>query len=283
MTSPSRRLSILIAWAALGISPVLLGADAPAEAPEGTPEWMVARFFTRDNPPDASKYYTAQMAATYKAKNSHLGAAFPATGVTITQERFFADETMQAFSVRVQNSSVKGQSIEYYVYLKNVGGSWKLDTARQFYIHPGVSRVFMVLAPKGGKLTPEEQNEWDMASAFGKANADLEAEFRQNEVAFDKLAAAMLERSGGDVIHSKRRSSSVSEQLWQQIRSLGLYYVQLSPKGWLECAKGGYSGSSFGYLWVHPKAEPPRPSPDEMIYVKQLAAQWYFFRRQQLR
>lgn len=256
-----------------------LFGQAPAPAPE-TAEVMVDKFFRQPTPPNPATHYTKKMASTYR-NSAHLGGRFVPPEYSLAQQTVFQDAQLTLVSVHVEHLKSKSAT-DYYVFLQAEGGRWKFDALRQFFVPPAAAQVLAVLSTRREKLSDEENSELTMIRAFTTSDADLEARFRKDEDLFEALAKEVAERGGDDVIHSKRRDRNVPPPLWEKVRKLELYYVQLQRQGWIECTKSSLGPAAVGYLWVHPRAEPPRPSPDSLIYLKKLTPQWYAFRRLQM-
>lgn len=263
----------------LALAAVALPAAEAVVAPaEGSPEWMVERLFKDAERPDPARLFTAKMTEFYRTQR-HMGAAFSTPEFTFKQVRYHESPALIAINVQMHHVPSKNDA-DYYVFLRPTTAGWRIDALRQFKIPGSLMQVVGMVMSQGSRATAEDLREVTLLRSLTATNAMLEESFRKDEEKFDQLVPALATSALRDVIHGARKPANVSKELWQKVRDADLYFAQVHPEQrWVECCRASLASSAVGYLWVDTRAQPPALDPDKYVYLKEIAPQWYLYRR----
>lgn len=249
----------------------------PAVAAEGSPEWLIESFFKRKEWPEVRSYYTAEMSRGY-ARVPHPGSVYWKPEYVITPREFGRTESTRAMAVVITKTDGQEQT-DFYVFLqRDPNGGWKIARARARTIPPGVLQ--MTAMTMGSRERPSPAEMWDLQRMkfFQLSDAQVKEYFAKERAKLDELATRLVRVGATGVIHGATRPSGVDKETWQKVHDLGFYYVEMQPKGWIECALARVGESAVGLLWVHERAEPPVPT-EKLTLVEHLDGPWYLFRQ----
>ncbi|HEY0945167.1 MAG TPA: hypothetical protein VGD81_07855 [Opitutaceae bacterium] len=249
---------------------------APAEAAEGSPEWLIESFFKRKEWPEVRNYYTAEMSRGY-GRVPHPGSAYWKPDYVITPREFGRTENTRAIAVAVTMKDGREQT-DFYVFLQREAGGWKIARARARTIPPGVLQ--MTAMTMSSREKPSDAEIWDLQrmKSFQLSDAQLKEYFAKQRTELDELARRLGRAGATGVIHGATRPSGVEKETWQKVRDLGLYYAEVQSKGWIECTLARVGESAVGFLWVHERAEAPVPT-EKLTVVEHLDGPWYLYRQ----
>jgi hypothetical protein len=264
------------------LSPVV-AAEEPAgaavtteAAAEGSPEWLIQSFFKRKEWPELRQYYTTEMGRNY-ARVPHPGAAYWKPEYTIAPREIYRTDDSRVFAVTIKQEGKPDES-NFYVSLKREAEGWKFSRARVRMVPPqAMQAMAMTLATRE---RPPASELWDLQRlrSFQWNDTQVKAYFEKNRAELDAAIAQLLSARATGVIHGATRASGVDKVAWQKLHDLGLYYVDIQPQGWIECALARVGESAVGFLWVHERAERPVPT-EKLTVVEHLDGPWYLFRQ----
>lgn len=268
--------------------PAIAAPSAPAA--EGSPEWVVDRFFKQKEFPEIARYATGEFAELYKDSPT-LGSIVPAS-VTVSFRRLEGDALHAIYGVTMTDSNV---TKEWYAYLRLDGGLFKLEAIRTLSLGPGFFQT-LVAAEKaaiGGRLNELGVQELDRSHLTIASDAELKNHFAAQKPLFEALVQEFTALPAIEVVNFDGRvappgsieASGASVEkvsgLAQQLRSLKLGAAirkYRTAEGCVALIIGGDGGNQVGYLRAGPGGKVPKMSPQSFIYVEPIAEGWYLFK-----
>jgi hypothetical protein len=293
MRLPSGLLVTSLLLAAPGFAsaaPPAAAAAATAAPAVGSPEWIVDRFFKEKEFPDLARYATGEFAVLYQGSPT-LGSIVPAA-VTVSTRVLERDAAHAIFNVSMTDSSL---TKEWYAYLRNEGGAFKLEAIRTLTLG---ARFFesLVATEKdaiAGRLNALGVQELDRSHLTIASDAELKGHFTAQQPLFDALEREFAALSAIDVVNFDGRiappggiaAAGITVErvagLAQQLRSLKLGAAIRKYRDCQGCVVlviGGDGENQVGYIHAGPDAKVPKMSPQSFIYVESIAPGWYLFK-----
>lgn len=251
----------------------------------GSPEWIVDRFFAQKEFPELARYATGEFAKLYK-ESPTLGSILPPS-VTVSTRAIEREAASAIFGVSITDGNV---TKEWYAYLRNEAGTFKLEAIRTLTLG---GRFFEVLvaaerAAVAGKLPTSGLQELERYHLVIASDAGLKTHFLAQQAPFEALEkdfAALVAIDtvtlDGNVFPAGSATGDQILTLAAQLRALRLGAVIRKFRGCEGCVIlkiGGEAQSQVGYLFAPAGARVPKMSPRDFIYVEPIASGWYLFK-----
>ncbi|MBB4638761.1 hypothetical protein [Longimicrobium terrae] len=266
---------------ALVLSVVLLCGcgEQPAQTPEGSPAWIVERFYGREPWPGQARYIGGELAPY--ANQPSPGSQRPADArVTIrpirqdTHEAVFAVTLGDATSVQ-----------DAYLFLNNQGDGWQLVAYRMLWLPP----LFYEMADSlAARPDPDEQSRRTLRAMRLATASDsvLRAHFLANRAGFNALVQHTMALADSSPVQADSYEQGSPPPPADQLRvrddlralDLDMATRDRNAPGCLLFHIGGMMDNSVGYLYAPSGCRVPAMTPGPFIYVEQIAPGWYLYK-----
>jgi hypothetical protein len=238
--------------------PVLLALSLATNAVASTPEQTITAFFGPEGIPNRADFYSGEMLSTPQNQPT-LGETLPG-GIQVTSRPLQQSPSKAIFAVAL---SKNGQTQDWYAYLVQEGGRWKLEAVRCLALTaiPG-----MLLQQLMAKPQRTEGEEWSLQ------NLRLQFQSDANLRSFVREELASL----GNVVALSVRGAE--DQALAAARKLHISKVEKAADGRVELIIGGMVDNTVGLMFVPAGQMPPPMSADNYIYVEHVTDGWYVFK-----
>ncbi|HYG34378.1 MAG TPA: hypothetical protein VEC99_06315 [Clostridia bacterium] len=224
----------------------------------GSAPWIVETFFGSAEFPDAAQYYTGEMLENLD--KPPVGAFMPpGFSLSIT----LLEETPQRLVYRAAYSRTP-KPADWYAYLEQSEGRWKLAAVRSFIL-PKPLREFYAQLKAMPNRTEEEEAEFLKMQQLLSSDVELRNFLRRKAGRFDGLVKFIAE-------------SAPREEYVHLLRELRVEDGRLDSDGRLILEIGGADGQSVGFMFVPGGHVPPRMDPGGFILVERVVGRWYLFK-----
>lgn len=266
--------------ALLVLAVVFASGDARAqEAEQGTPAWVVERFYAREEFPERGEYLAGELEEHREARTP--GSALPeGARVTIRPLRVREDQAVIAVTVATAEQTIDG-----YLYLQRAGGRWQIVAFRALALPPLYLMALDELRARPARTAEDERRLRNMQLTTA-SDAALRAWFIQHRPAIEELGRAAA-GAGGDVhwlgadpAQDEGTPSPALLRIREQLRALDLEAVGRDEEasGCVLLHIGGMIDNSVGYLYAPEGCQVPEMTPGYFIYVEELAPRWYLYK-----
>ena len=253
-----RRAARAISMRALFCAFFVLGVSSASQAAGRTPEEVIAAFFGPNGIQDKSSYYTGEMLADFKDQPT-LGQSLP-PGVQVFTRPLPTSGALSVFGVTLVK---KGATQDWYAYLSQDKGQWKLAAVRTLALTGIPLRVLRELQSKSQRTPDEEWTLQNLQLSF-KSDAELRDFVLSNIQRLEKVVS--LANAG-----QANEALSAAKQIY-------LSAVSKTETGNIELIIGGIVDNSVGIVFVPDGVCPPAISPSLYIYVERVLEHWYVFK-----
>ena len=225
----------------------------------GSPDWLVDMFFKQPQFPNKENYLSGEMLKD--AKNPTIGEELKgAANVTIRQI-----EVVNGKSVYGINIGGNGNSANFYCFLSNISGNWKIEAIRKFQVPAFIYDAVDSLS--GIKNLPDS-----VASLLKSlelvvgSDEELQKYLTENINDFYNLVGAFQNKA--------------TERLNELMNSLAMDYI-FTDKNYPDCifvSVAEFGRQETGFIYATNKTNLPQISPERFIYIENVLPNWYVFR-----
>ncbi len=226
----------------------------------GSPEWLVYRFFAEKSFPDKAKYYTGEM--VQDLKNPSIGEELNGLG-TVTIRRIYLEPitAMYAASIKVGNKAT-----DFYAYLLNVNGRWRIQFVRKFQLPMFIYQTADSLSQLS-QLPDSSASLLKMLNLMISTDEVIKNHLKENTASFNKLLTAFEDKDKETMLNLLDELGLNS--VFKDRKYPGVTFVQI----------GGFDSIEVGYFFAGSNASPPKINPNEFIYIEEIVSGWYVYRR----
>lgn len=257
------RHHILTLLTALALGSTGWGQAKPAQLklpsqlkPLSQPQAVFTRFQTLS---DQGKLKSAEARKLFTSEATRF-AQIPGLGPMTKPDSLQFYGTGRAVT-RVQVLDGKIPLADFYFYLAQSDGVWKMSAARGFALSEIIAAAREELRAKP-QLTEQEKLELANMDLTLSLDRDLRIYLRQHLAEFDKLRLLFARKS---------------KETEAAMRKLGLTRVRPSEGQNIDFVIGGLVDNTVGYIYS-PTNKPPRISTEEFIWVEKITDKWYLYR-----
>jgi hypothetical protein len=268
---------------ALHAALLVLAATAPGcawaqEAEEGTPAWVVERFYGREAFPERGEYLGGELAQFREARTP--GSALPeGARVTVRPLRVHEDRAVVAVTVATADTTT-----DAYVYLNQNQGRWQITAFRALALPPLFFMAMDELRALPAR-TPEDERMLRNMQLTAASDSALKAYFVQHRPAIEALGRAAAQAGevtwlGADPADGEGTLFPALLRIREQLRALDMEAVGRDRKasGCVLLHIGGMIDNSVGYLHAPRGCQVPEMTPGGFIYVEEIAPGWYLYK-----
>lgn len=256
----------------------LAPAALRAQAAEGTPAWIVERFFQHEEWSDRAAYLGGEM--EQYAGEPTPGNQMPA-GTPVTARELQADSQRAIYAVSIRRD---GRTYDAYVYLDRDANRWRITAVRLLAL-PAFFYMGMDSLQAMPDRTPAYEQMLTNMRLTAASDSALKQHFVEHADQFEALATAgaaldaaelpiLADHEGGGAPSPSRAA------IRNALPRLGLASMQHDEEapGCLLLVIGGIMDNSVGYLYAPPGCAVPRMSPGYFIYLEALRPGWYVYK-----
>jgi len=251
---------------------------ANAQAPAGTPAWVVEQYVSAPRWDGRAKYFAGEMERY--AGEPTPGMRMP-PGASVTVRQLEADARSAVFAVTAR---VDEGTFDAYVYLRRDADLWQITAFRRLAL-PGLFYLaFDSLVARPGGF-PEDERVIATLKLTVAPDSALKQHFADHAAAFDSLARAAVALPGPELprAHPEVGEPSLTPRqadLRERMQRLLLTAISRDEEapGCLLLVIGGMIDNSVGYLYAPPGCTVPRMSPDYFIHLEALRPGWYVYK-----
>ena len=161
-----------------------------------------------------------------------------------------------------------------YTYLEKVDGRWKVSAERTLALSFLLREYKEDLESKPAR-TPAQEALLSNVRLVVASDAELGAWFRRHAAEIEAIKDDYVASGASDWIIAK--DNDEPGPLGERLRALGLAGIGRSEPGFVKVVVGGVLDNAVGFLFDDGKP-PPRPSPDDYIWIEPLGGGWHLFR-----
>jgi hypothetical protein len=161
-----------------------------------------------------------------------------------------------------------------YTYLEKVDGRWKVSAERTLALSFLLREYKEDLESKPA-ATPDQQALLRNVRLTVASDAELAAWFASHGAELDAIKNDYVAAGSNDWLVAKGEGKT--GPLVDRLRALGVAGMGRSEPGFVEVIVGGVLDNAVGFLFDGGKP-PPRPSPDDYVWIEPLGNGWYLFR-----
>lgn len=259
---------------------VLAAALAPRAAhaqEEGTPAWVVARFYAREPFLERGDYLAGEMAEFRDAPTP--GSALPeGARVTIRPLQVGSDRAVVAVTVSADATS------DAYLFLQRSEGRWQVTAFRALALPPLFYMAMEELRALPAR-TAEDERMLRNLQLTAASDSALKAYFAQHRPAIEALGREAAADGGVTWLRAEPADdegalSLAQMRIRERLRALDLEAVGRDEEasGCVLVHIGGMLDNAVGYLYAPQGCRPPEMTPGHFIYVEELAPGWYLYK-----
>jgi hypothetical protein len=227
--------------------------------PKNSPEWLVDMFFNQTQFPEKDKYLIGEMM---------LDVNYPTIGeelkgrATVTIRKIEIINKTGVYGVVIKDN---GNTANFYCYVRNISGSWKIEAVRKFQI-PGF------IYSSADSLSRIENNP-DSVSSLLKTlkliigtDEQLKSFLSENINDFYNITGAFDNKRADDL-----------NFLMNKLNLEYIYNDEIYP----QCTfilVGGFDRIEVGFIFSKNKSSMPKISPGRFIYIEEVLPNWYVYR-----
>jgi hypothetical protein len=227
---------------------------------EGSPEWLVDMFFNSSSFDEKLNYYTGEM--LNDVQQPTIGEELKDSEAHILFYKISETDERQIFAIElVLNEEV----IDFYCYLKNDKGTWKIEAVRRFLL-PGF--IYSVCDSLSNLDSPSaaDQNLINTLQLFTMNDAGLKNYLNSNVDEFNNVVYFFNQKENEEV--NKRLNDLGSNAVYKDNRFPNCVFIQINS----------FERMEAGFLYTSGTSEKPLISPSEFIYIEEVLPGWYIYR-----
>jgi hypothetical protein len=247
-----------ISFSILILSVFVTSVSSPAL--ENTPESLVRAFFSKNGIDNKPAVYTGEL-LELRTTQPTLGQLLRET-VTIKVRPLKTKRADAVYAVEVDNS---GSGADWYVFLREESGIWKLEAVRALSLTGPIEAEVKRLNPLRSRSAEAERLYQHYALTIAR-DTQLKDYVRTHVAQLEELA--QLARAG-----KHAEATMIAKE-----RSL--LHVENLPENTaiVQIAVGGILDNTVGFMCVPPGMKVPDMSPSDYIYIEHVIGSWYVYK-----
>jgi len=240
-----------------GIVPTGIAQQNNFEA--GSPEWLVDMFFNQPQFPGKENYFVGEM--LQDVKNQTIGEELNGAGTVIINE-VESDNKLSVYRINIGGN---GNTANFYCYLTNVNGVWKIEAIRKFQVPAFIYDVVDSLSQLSSLPDSLSSLLKSLQLVVGPDD-DLQTYFTENINSFYNLVGAFQNKATDKL--NELMNSLYLDYIFTDEKFPNCIFILVSELGSME----------VGYIYAANKKDLPGISPGRFIYVEGVLPNWYVFR-----
>jgi hypothetical protein len=241
---------------------LILFSTVPAQKSvysKNSPEWLVDMFFNQTQFPEKDKYLIGEMM---------LDVNYPTIGeelegrATVTFRKIESKDQTGVYGIVIKDD---GNTANFYCYLRNISGSWKIEAVRKFQL-PGFIYSSADSLSRIENLPDSVSSLLKFLKLLIGTDEQLKLFLSENINDFYNIAGAF---------DSKR-----VDDLNLLMNKLNLEYIYIDDV-YPQCTfilVGGFDRIEVGFFFSKNKSSVPKISPVRFIYIEEVLPNWYVYR-----
>jgi len=227
--------------------------------PENSPEWLVDMFFKQTQFPEKEKYLIGEMMqdVNYPTIGEELKSR-----ATVTFRKIELNNQTGVYRIVIKDD---GNTANFYCYVSNISGSWKIEAVRKFQL-PGFIYSSADSLSRIENLPDSVSSLLKILKLMIGTDEQLKLFLSENINDFYNIAGAF---------DSKR-----ADDLNFLMNKLNLEYIFID-ENYPQCIfilVGGFDRIEVGYIFSKKKSYVPKISPERFIYIEEVIPNWYIYR-----
>jgi hypothetical protein len=224
-----------------------------------SPQWLVDMFFNKPSFPEKEKYYSGEMLQDVN---------YPTIGEELVQSdsfslrRIAANNQAEVYSVTITKA---GESTNFYCYLFNESGTWKIDAIRKFQLPKFVYEVVDSLA-RTKQMSDTALNLKRMLELMISSDEELKTFLSDNVNSFYTIINDFDNNRPGKL-----------KSLMNQFGLESIYFDDLYP-GCIFIMIGRLDRFEIGYIFASKGSSLPTITPERFIYIEEILPKWFVYR-----
>jgi hypothetical protein len=227
--------------------------------PKDSPEWLVDMFFKQTHFPEKDKFLTGEMAqdVNYPTIGEELNGS-----ATVTFRKIELINQTGVYGIVIKDD---GNTADFYCYLRNISGNWKIEAVRKFqlpyFIYSSIDSLSMIENPNDSTASLLK-----VLKLLIGTDEQLKLFLTENINDFYNITGAFDNKSADD--------------LKFLMNKLNLDYIFIDET-YPQCifiTVGGFDRIEVGYIFSKNKSSVPKISPNRFIYIEEVLPNWYVYR-----
>jgi hypothetical protein len=227
--------------------------------PKNSPEWLIDMFFKQTHFPEKEKYLFGEMLrdVNYPTIGEELNGR-----ANVIFRKVELDNRIGVYSVVVKDN---GSIANFYSYLINVSGTWKIEAVRKFQLPKFVYSVVDSLS-QISNLPDSSSSLLKMLKLVTGTDDDLKLYLSDNINDFYNAVGAFENQRKEDL-----------KILMDKLNMDSIFMDQIYPQC-IFILLGGFGRLEVGYIYCTNKSAIPKVSPERFIYIEEVLPNWYVYR-----
>ncbi len=227
--------------------------------PKNSPEWLIDMFFKQTQFPEKEKYFSGEMMqdVNYPTIGEELNGR-----ATVTFRKIELNNRTGVYGIVIKDD---GSTANFYSYVRNISGNWKIEAVRKFQL-PG-------FVYSSADSLSRIENLPDSAASLLKTLKLI--------VGTDKQLKLFLSENIDDFYNIVGAfDNKRADDLNFLMNKLNLEYIFIDetyPQS-IFILIGGFDKIEVGYIFSKNKSAVPRISPEQFIYIEEVLPNWYVYR-----
>ncbi len=239
---------------------IAVAISYPQQYTEGSPEWLVDKFFSSSNFPDKSNYYTGEM--INDTEQPTIGEELNDREAQVLFHKVLDKKKEKTFTIELD---LDGRVIDFYFYVKNLNDAWKIEAVRRFLL-PGFIYSIRDSMSNLSSPSPADINLKKTLELFTMNDARLKNYLVNNVDEFLNVVWYFNQNESEEV--NARLSSLGCNAVYKDNRFSNCVFIQINSFERIEA----------GFVYATENSIIPIMSPSEFIYVEQVLPGWFIYR-----
>ena len=225
----------------------------------GSPIWIVDMFFKQSHFPDKENYLSGEMVKD--AKNPTIGEELNGKGNVVYKE-VESEGNRSVYRINIGGSD---KAANFYCYLSNISGKWKIEAIRKFQVPVFIYDAVDSLS-KISDLPDSVSSLLRSLKLIVGPDDDLQNYLTENINDFYNLIGAFQNKA--------------TEKIDELMNDLNMGYI-FTDENYPQCvfiSITEFGSREAGYIYSASKTNLPQISPDRFIYIENVLPNWYVFR-----
>lgn len=286
---------------------LLASASVLADAPQGSPQWIIEQYFAKPEFPDFEDYL-ADEEREYLLERPTIGAMMKSEyldSITLDHHILESKEASEVWSVE---TCVAGDCFDTYFHFVKSGDSYKVRAIRALSL-TGIYEAMLEMYTDSTNIPDSVQWQLDQARLVIGTDRQLRKHYSDNTEKFDQLAEMVSQVDLPSVQYVASEVSRTEEEFARRVAEYDTTgTIEIAPMShygtgdkdfdgrvvamidWLHLDRaqksdnavylylGGIMDNSVGYCYVPEGSSPPEMSPNDYIMVEEIAPHWYLFK-----
>jgi hypothetical protein len=227
--------------------------------PKGSQQWLLDMFFNQPSFPEKEKYYSGEMLQDVNYQS--IGEE-DLKSDSISFRKIAANNQAEVYSVIITKYD---ESANFYCYLFNEAGTWKIEAVRKFQLPKFVYEIADSLS-RTEQTQDTTLNLKRMLELMISSDEELKTFLSDNVNSFYTI-----------INDFENNRSSKLKSLMNEFGLESIYYDDLYP-GCIFIMIGRLDRFEIGYIFSANKSTLPSITPQRFIYIEEILPKWFVYR-----